>query len=166
LTSESNCFKVLQAAFVLTWVSAKQSIHLAQAAIHLIQGGFTIAKVQEAKQLVAGAQSLFNSLRHMGEPHEDGLGEEHFVEDWKSEHKRVFMFSGCRDDQTSADATIGSSHVGAMSWAFLEVMNSAQGNLSYLEILQNTRALLARKYAQIPQLSVGYEMDLNQQFTV
>jgi hypothetical protein len=134
--------------------------------MHLIQGGFTMDKVQEAKQLVAGAQSLFNALRHMGEPHEDGLGEEHFVEDWKSEHKRVFMFSGCRDDQTSADATIGTNHVGAMSWAFLEAMNSAQGNLTYLEILQNTRALLKRKYAQVPQLSVGYEMDLNQPFTV
>src|SRR6266700_427716 len=52
--------------------------------------------------------------------HYSGHGEEHFVEDWKGEKKHVFMYSGCRDDQTSADATITGSHVGAMSWAFLQ----------------------------------------------
>jgi len=130
----------------------------------LIQGGFTVAKVSQAKELLAGAQSLFNSLRHQSEPHEEGLGEEHFVEDWKSEHKRVFMYSGCRDDQTSADATIGGGHVGAMSWAFLETMKNSDGNQTYIEILQNTRGMLKRKYEQIPQLSVGYEMDLNQPY--
>jgi len=96
------------------------------------------------------------------------VGEEHFVEDWKSEHKRVIMYSGCKDDQTSADATIGGGHVGAMSWAFLKVMAEAGegGNLSYLQVLQNTRGLLQGTYTQIPQLSLGYEMDLNEPFTV
>jgi len=92
------------------------------------------------------------------------LGEEHFVEDWKSEGKRVFMYSGCRDDQTSADATIGGGNVGAMSWAFLESMKQHHGQQSYIQVLQNTRALLKQRYNQIPQLSVGYEMDLNQPY--
>jgi hypothetical protein len=97
----------------------------------------------------------------MGEPQEEGLNEEHFEEDWKGEHKRVIMYSGCRDDQTSADATIGGGHVGAMSWAFLESMR-VYGNQTYIQVLQNTRGVLKERYTQIPQLSVGDLMDLDQ----
>jgi hypothetical protein len=141
---------------------------LTQAAMHLIQGGFSVQKIQDAKQLLAGAQSFFNSLKHRNDPHEEGVGEENFVEDWKSEHKRVIMYSGCKDDQTSADATIGGGHVGAMSWAFLKTMREQGegGNLTYLEVLQNTRGALKGKYDQIPQLSLGYEMDLNTPFSI
>lgn len=145
--------------------SVKQGIHLAREAQHLIQGGFSTTKVQAAQQLLAGAQSFFNSLRHVGEPHQEGLNEEHFREDWKSEQKRVIMYSGCRDDQTSADATISGNHVGAMSWAFLESMK-AYGNQTYIQILQNTRGMLRQKYTQTPQMSVGYVMDLDQPFYV
>jgi len=101
----------------------------------------------------------------MGEPQQEGLNEEGFAEDWKGEHKRVIMYSGCRDDQTSADATIGGGHVGAMSWAFLETMRT-YGNQTYIQVLQNTRGLLKQRYTQIPQLSVGDMMDLNQPFYV
>jgi hypothetical protein len=101
----------------------------------------------------------------MGEPTQEGLNEDDFAEDWKGEHKRVIMYSGCRDDQTSADATIGGGHVGAMSWAFLETMR-VYGNQSYLQILQNTRGLLRQKYTQIPQLSCGDVLDLNQYFYI
>ena len=90
-------------------------------------------KVNDAKVLYAGAQSFFKSLQHRGEPQEEGLGEEHFVEDWKAEQKQVFMYSGCKDDQTSADANIGGSHVGAMSWAFLENMHR-NPNQTYIEV--------------------------------
>lgn len=136
--------------------------------MHLIQGGFSVQKVQEARELIAGATSFFNSLKHRTGPvDEEGVGEEHFVEDWKSEHKRVIMYSGCKDDQTSADATIGGGHVGAMSWAFLKTMADQNGgNLTYREVLQNTRGLLKGKYEQIPQLSLGYQMDLDVPFSV
>jgi hypothetical protein len=43
------------------------------------------------------------------------------------------MLSGCKDDQTSADATIGGSHVGAMSWALLKTLTSNPG-LSYIQV--------------------------------
>ena len=55
------------------------------------------------------------------------------MEDWVHEGKSVFIFSGCRDDQTSADANIGGSHVGAMSWALLETLYSRPGQ-SYFEV--------------------------------
>jgi len=141
--------------------SVKQGLHLAQTAQHLLQGGFSMNKVNDAKQLLAGAQSFFQGLKHRGEPQEEGLGEEHFVEDWKDEHRRVFMYSGCKDDQTSADASIAGEHVGAMSWSFLQVMES-NPNPSYVEVLQNTRQLLKQRYQQVPQLSVGDRVDINQ----
>jgi hypothetical protein len=88
------------------------------------------------------------------------------------------MFSGCRDDQTSADANIGGASVGAMSWAFLETMKrnpnptylNARASLSPLryanvcQTLQQTRTLLGQSnYKQVPQLSIGFkELDLNQ----
>lgn len=49
-----------------------------------------------------------------------------------------------------------------MTWAFLETMKHNQ-NPSYIVALQQTRAALrSSQYAQIPQLSIGVEMDLNQ----
>lgn len=134
-------------------------------ASHLIQGGFTLDKVAEARQLFAGAQSFFKSLTHQ-QPDTDqyGLSEQEFAVEYRSEQpKQVWMYSGCRDDQTSADASIAGSHVGAMSWAFLECMKMYGPNQSYIQVLQNTRQILAGRYAQIPQLSVGYEQDLNWQ---
>ena len=117
-----------------------------QTAKHLISGGFSYDKVNDAKQLYAGAQSFFQSLKHRNEAQgqgEEGLGEEHFMEDWKHEGKSVFMFSGCRDDQTSADATISGSPSGAMSWALLETLYS-RPDLTYVGVSQSI------SYIQLP----------------
>jgi len=48
-----------------------------------------------------------------------------------------------------------------MSWALLETLYSQPGQ-SYVEVLQNTRQMLLGKYRQVPQLSVGTQVDLNQ----
>lgn len=71
------------------------------------------------------------------------------------------MFSGCKDEQTSADAHIEGSHTGALSYALLSVLRQG-GNKSYLTILKETRVILYGKYTQIPQLSTGFEMDMNE----
>ncbi len=113
--------------------NVKAGMGLLAGAGSLIQGGFTMDKVAAAKDLFAGASSLFKQLQRGGEKQEEGVGEEHFVEDWAKEHKFATMFSGCRDDQTSADASIGGSSVGAMSWAFLEVMKR-NPNPTYLTV--------------------------------
>jgi len=142
--------------------TVKRGVELMVSANHLLQGGFSVTKVQDAKQLLAGAQTLFKSWQHMGQQAPpDGLAEDDFAEDWEKEHKAVFMFSGCKDDQTSADVTIGNSHVGAMSTAFLNTMRR-NPNQSFIQVLQNTRQYLAGTYEQIPQLSVGIKIDLNQ----
>ena len=76
------------------------------------------------------------------------------------------MFSGCRDDQTSADAAIKGEHVGAMSYAFLTSMKQHGPKQSYIEVLQNTRQVLKGQYTQVPQLSVQHEIDLEKQIQI
>jgi len=144
--------------------SVKQGLGLINAASGLLRGGFSASKIQDAKILFGGAQSFFNSLQHKGDSgpvNEHGLGEEHFVEDWRNEGKDVWMFSGCADDQTSADTSIAGASTGAMSYAFIKTMRQSPGQ-SYINVLQSTRQELLSKYSQIPQLSVGGEYNLNQ----
>jgi hypothetical protein len=87
--------------------TVKQGIGLVTAASHLLQGGFNHTKIKDAQMLLGGAKTFFKSLQHKGGPvDENGLGEENFMEDWKGEGKDVWMFSGCEDDQTSADTSI------------------------------------------------------------
>ncbi|KAJ3227005.1 Ca(2+)-dependent cysteine protease [Clydaea vesicula] len=81
--------------------------------------------------------------------------------DKKSTKATVTFFSGCADAQTSADATIGGQPSGAMSWALLECLNMHSSPVTYLQVLKETRALLHGKYEQIPQLSTGFETDMD-----
>lgn len=112
----------------------QQGASLAYQAYSLIQGGFSMRKIDDAKMLLGGAKSFFHGFHHREEEtNEEGLGEEHFVEDWKGEGKDVWMFSGCADSQTSADANIGGTSTGAMSWAFLRVMRS-QPRQTYINV--------------------------------
>ncbi|TVY81644.1 Metacaspase-1 [Lachnellula suecica] len=143
--------------------NVKQGINLATAAYNLVQGGFSAAKINDAKALIGGARSFFHSLHHRPAEDltEDGLAEDHFVEDWKNEGKDVWMFSGCADNQTSADTSIAGAPTGAMSYGFIKTMKE-NPQQSYIQVLQNTRTLLARHYQQIPQLSCGGKYDLDQ----
>ena len=113
--------------------NVKASMSLMNQASGLIQGGFTMDKLVRGKAIFQEAASIFKRFQGANEPVEEGVHEEHFVEDWSSEHKFVTMFSGCRDDQTSADASIGGESVGAMSWAFLETMKR-NPNPTYLNV--------------------------------
>ncbi|PRT56019.1 Metacaspase-1 [Wickerhamiella sorbophila] len=75
----------------------------------------------------------------------------------------VISFSGCRDDQTSADASEGGVSAGAMSYSFLEVMGR-DPNQSYISLLNNVRAIMQGKFQQKPQLSCSHPLDMNLQF--
>jgi len=111
----------------------KQGIHLLGEANDLLRGGFSFDKLSEAKDLYAGATSFFRSFKHMGEEQEAGLSEDDNYRNYASERKMVTMFSGCRDDQTSADANINGTSEGAMSWAFLETMRRIE-NPTYIQV--------------------------------
>ena len=73
----------------------------------------------------------------------------------------VIMISGCTDNQTSADAFINNTSQGAMTWAFIESVNS-KPKLSWRELIQNMRKLLTNsQYTQIPQLSTGNSFNID-----
>ena len=82
----------------------------------------------------------------------------------------VVMLSGCRDDQTSADTTLGNQATGAMSYSFIETMKGNAGSITYKELLHGMREVLHTKgpkeFAQFPQLSYGRPMDLEETFTM
>lgn len=169
----------------------KKGIGLVHAAAQLMRGGFSRDKIADAKMLLGGATDFFNGLHHArnSDADEEGLAAEQFEEDWDKEGKDVWMFSGCRDDQTSADATISGSATGAMSWAFIGTMRE-DPNLTYRDvrcflprltalaaimhgwrltdeqILLATRGKLMDNYEQIPQLSCGGRYDLDEPLRV
>ncbi|KAK7740463.1 hypothetical protein SLS53_005305 [Cytospora paraplurivora] len=126
----------------------KKGVELVREANHLLKGGWSRDKVSDAKMLLGGATDFFNGLHHARNAAVDaeGLAAESFQEHWEKEGKDVWMFSGCRDDQTSADATISGSATGAMSWAFLGTMRQTPD----------------QSYREVPQLSCGGHYDLDQ----
>ena len=73
----------------------------------------------------------------------------------------VQMFSGCRDDQTSADVVAGGQAGGAMTNAFLAVLDNARHDLKYHELMDALHRELRRKrMSQKPQLSSSQRFDL------
>ncbi|KAI5310414.1 Ca(2+)-dependent cysteine protease, partial [Ascosphaera atra] len=77
----------------------------------------------------------------------------------------VIMWSGSKDNQTSADASINSEATGAMSWAFITALRK-NPRQSYVQLLNAIRNELARKYAQKPQLSSSHPLDTNLLFVM
>ncbi|KAL2210072.1 hypothetical protein CC79DRAFT_477514 [Sarocladium strictum] len=77
----------------------------------------------------------------------------------------VIMWSGSKDDQTSADATIAQKATGAMSWAFISALKE-NPDQSYVELLNSIRDLLESKYSQKPQLSCSHPLDTDLKFVM
>ncbi|GKT82954.1 caspase domain-containing protein [Colletotrichum tofieldiae] len=70
----------------------------------------------------------------------------------------VIMWSGSKDSQTSADATIANQATGAMSYAFITALKN-RPQQSYVELLNSIRDVLEEKYTQLPQLSSSHPID-------
>ncbi|KAJ9149487.1 Caspase domain-containing protein [Pleurostoma richardsiae] len=77
----------------------------------------------------------------------------------------VIMWSGSKDDQTSADATIAAQATGAMSYAFISAIRQ-NPNQTYLQLLNSIRDILESKYSQKPQLSCSHPLDTNLLFVM
>ena len=69
----------------------------------------------------------------------------------------VIMWSGSKDTQTSADASISGEATGAMSWAFIRALKK-NPQQSYVQLLRGIRDELASKYSQKPQLSCSHPL--------
>ncbi|TKY89388.1 hypothetical protein EX895_001919 [Sporisorium graminicola] len=92
-------------------------------------------------------------------------GAEEITKQTRSSGADVVMLSGCKDSQTSADATEAGKATGACSYAFLTVMNQYP-QLTYKQMLNAVRDVLASKYSQKPQLSSSHPIDMNLLFVV
>lgn len=75
----------------------------------------------------------------------------------------VINISGCRDDQTSADAYITEKYQGAMTWSFLNALSSSNYNITLIDLLEKMRGLLT-SYTQVPQLALSLSDDLHRPF--
>jgi len=83
----------------------------------------------------------------------------------------ILMFSGCKDDQSSADAKIDGKASGAMSYALVKTLKKQyKGNthhpITYTELLREMRTVLEGKYTQVPQLSAGRKLVLDHPFQI
>ncbi|KIS71513.1 putative metacaspase [Mycosarcoma maydis] len=92
-------------------------------------------------------------------------GAEEVTKQTRSSGADVVMLSGCKDSQTSADATEAGKATGACSFAFLSVMNQYP-QLTYKQMLNAVRDVLASKYSQKPQLSSSHPIDMDLLFVV
>ena len=93
----------------------------------------------------------------------DSLNYDNYTENNKATDTpgNVIMISGCTDKQTSADAFINNISQGAMTWSFIESINS-NSKLSWKQLIQNMRKLLTNsRYTQIPQLSTGNAFNID-----
>jgi hypothetical protein len=103
---------------------------------------------------------------------EDGISQifTHHSKSDKNKRERgsladVVMFSGCKDEQTSADTQEqGVGSTGAMSYALIKSLKSEPYDLTYIQLLNSVRQILRGKYQQLPQLSSGRPMDMNHKF--
>jgi len=79
----------------------------------------------------------------------------------------IILFSGCKDGQESTDAMISPTQSsGALTFVLLHVLKEAREKgipLLYRDLLQNLLGI-HKQLEQIPQLTTGYNLDINQPF--
>lgn len=74
------------------------------------------------------------------------------------------LITGCRDDQTSADAFINGTYNGALTFGLVKALTSSKGKLTYRQLHAATSAELKKRgYNQVPQLE-GRNTNLDRQF--
>lgn len=63
------------------------------------------------------------------------------------------LITGCRDTQTAADAYLGGSYNGALTYNLVQALREARGSTSYLDLHRRTVEKLRRgRFDQVPQL--------------
>ncbi|MCA8977828.1 MAG: caspase family protein, partial [Planctomycetes bacterium] len=62
------------------------------------------------------------------------------------------LVTGCRDTQTSADARIGGTFNGALTYNLVAAIRAKKGRLSYRDLHALAKTRLAKSFTQVPQL--------------
>ena len=66
------------------------------------------------------------------------------------------LFSGCADNQTSADAIIGGKYNGAFTYYFCKHLRDVKGKITRADLLKRVRASLKHEdFEQVPQLEAS-----------
>ena len=74
------------------------------------------------------------------------------------------MFAGCKDSQFSEETYVaGYGATGACSFAFIDAINKAGGDITYIDLLSMMRFTLS-SLRQVVQMSTGFETDMNTPF--
>jgi len=134
----------------------------------------TEGKIKEpnmAADLGQGLKGIMSSYskKDMGGVFKSGLGlirtaggSSQKADKWAKENRAsaadVISWSGCKDSQTSADTVEAGKATGAMSHAFISVLNM-NSRQSYQQLLNSIREILRNKYSQKPQLSSSHPID-------
>ena len=74
------------------------------------------------------------------------------------------LITGCRDDQTSADAYIGGDYHGALTYHLVAALNSKRAKLTYRELHTDALDRIRQGlFTQVPQLE-GMAANLDRPF--
>ncbi|KAJ3044110.1 Ca(2+)-dependent cysteine protease [Rhizophlyctis rosea] len=149
-------------------ITGQQEIVVRDNAKELLQSGMKIGMALLTKNKLGALMEAKNLAQNLMQGGAGGSEKaRRKTEMMKGSQALVVQFSGCRDDQTSADASIGGNATGAMSWALLTALEQNNYHMTYTQVLRDTRNLLQGKYKQIPQMSTGFQFDVhNTQFSV
>ncbi|KEZ46737.1 hypothetical protein SAPIO_CDS0013 [Scedosporium apiospermum] len=123
------------------------------------EGLFSAVSAYSRGDVMGAASSIFS----LAKTAISGDGAYNKTKETRTSPADVIMWSGSKDSQTSADATIGSQATGAMSWAFISSMKK-NPEQSYVQLLNNIRDLLEENYSQLPQLSASHPIDTDLRF--
>lgn len=88
---------------------------------------------------------------------------------YKDSQGDVILFSGCKDNQYSADTVFNNQAQGAMTFAFISTIKKLRNKnkLTYVSIIKNLQKFLKQNgYQQIPQLSSGKFLNLLDTFEI
>jgi len=114
------------------------------------------------ESLTAAITGIFDGSISFGTTN-NNINQEEVIKKRKHDAE-IIQFSGCKDNQTSADATINNVATGAMSYALISVLNKNE-ELTYTELLTQIRQIMKEKrFTQIPQLSTSHPMNMNSKF--
>ena len=62
------------------------------------------------------------------------------------------LWTGCKANQTSADAYFNGRYSGAFTYQFVQIMNQTKNQLARKAVVQKVRDALKGKFSQVPQL--------------
>ncbi|CAG8527003.1 2811_t:CDS:2 [Acaulospora morrowiae] len=118
----------------------------------VIAKGLHAALNAGAKYLQGDTQGIKDSMKSLVTGAFSGQKIRRKALETKSSPADVVMFSGCKDEQTSADANEGGASSGAMSYALVHSLEK-NDHPTYRDLLNAIRDILHSKYVQRPQLS-------------